>query len=200
MKQRILLNDTFDGTNSTALTSHYPNKCHIPANIWATISTHTIHSIQSNAASAGADATSYTSVIDIGRPHIFMEADLRAGATSGATNYITFLMRLYDVSNYYGVQVGETSSASFNLNLIERIAGTSTTIATRSVTFSDSTAYNIKIWCQGNLLKVAFNDGGAEISARLNKWFAPGTYVGFTSYIAATSTAYPLVYNIKVLG
>ena len=222
MKNRIVINDTFTGANSTALTAHWPDKCYIPnladAATWTTLTGHTIPQIQGDAASCTADATDNSAVIDINRHHLTIDADIRAGATTAsAVNWHKFIFRCYDVSNWLGVQVGETSAASYNINILMYEGANSTTLATRTCTYAESTDYHINIKCTGNLIYVTYSDGGADLQHSLKAsyvctssatnpttyppgYYAPGTKVGFWMYIAATSTAYPLIYNMKVLG
>jgi len=192
------------------LTAHPPDKAYIPSAAWATLTGHTIPIITSNAAALGADGTDYSAVADIGRYNCQIEANIRAGTTSGAENWIKILFRVLDVDNMWGVQVGETSSASFNLNIIKWVGASATTMVTRSCTFSDATDYKIVVRCTGNLIYVSLNDGGADLqyhtgiantdNAKVSNWWAPGTKVGFWNYISATSTYYPLIYDFKVLG
>jgi len=199
--QKIILHDTFTGTNSVELSAHVPDKYerHIVPT-WATLTGHTIPQIQSNASSATADATNNSEVIDLGRKHVQIETNIVSGSGTVATNWIALILRCVDVNNYIQVKVGEVSSAVYQLQINNVVAGSSTTWNSRTATWAEATEYNLKVRCVGNLVYVQFSDGGADLEWQMNEYCPSGTLWGIWHYIAATSSTYPLVNDIKILG
>lgn len=209
-KRKILLYDTFTGDNSTALSSHSPNKQYVSSAAWAVLSTasDTIPQIQTNFASGTASSTQNSAIIDVDRIHGRIESNVTAG-TNSSWHWVKYLFRVKDSSDYWAVQVESSTANTLSIN--HKVPGSAEAVLlSRSCTFTDATAYDIEIDFSGNRVGVNYHDGGAELNYSVGlgtasskadtKWHAEGKSVGIWMYSSSTVTTHPLVDWIRVLG